>query len=126
MSMIKKSHSLAMARHGNKSTIFPLRTAEGTVIDHMPAQLLVSGHDAFHPDVIVQTTSSELNHMLQTTSKEEAKLLFPLVWSAIKNVEPSILHGRGGKAWSNFCSDIILYYVCRYQLFGTLIPTVDT
>lgn len=124
MSTIKKSTSLATFRDGGETSILPIRTTDGTVLDDIPEQLTLSGHDAFHPDVAVQTTRQELERMLDTITKDEACVMFPRIWAAIKNIDAGALYRRGGKRWNNFCNDIVIYYVCRNILFGKLIPAL--
>jgi hypothetical protein len=54
--------------------------------------------------------------------KKDARIVFPQVWNAIKNVDVDALYAAGGQPWIDFMSDIACFYVCRYHLFGSHIP----
>jgi hypothetical protein len=127
MTTIAESSKIAVARAGDVSMFFPLKNGDGIVIDDkdIPETLYIAGADCFKEDVIVKTTGKEVKDLMDGTSKDEAKVIFPSVWNTIKNANTDKLYARGGKAWANFCNDIIIYYVCRYKLFGTPMPMID-
>jgi len=127
MTSITASHSLAGCRVGDHATVFPLKNETGTVLSEAstPEILYISGADCFKPDVIVQTTHKEIKKIMNDISKNDAKTIFPQVWGALKNTDTDTAYARGGKEWDNLMEDIIIYYVCRFKLFGTPMPSVS-
>jgi hypothetical protein len=127
MTTIQATSSIAIGI-SNDSTIatFPLKVCGGDLVStpNLPEHIIISGADCFHPDVLVSTTKKEIDDMMESTSKDHAKIIFPRVWNVIKNANSDTLYSRGGKEWSDFMNDIIIYYVCRYKLFDTPFPAV--
>jgi hypothetical protein len=123
-----KNNSIAVATvSGVPIEIFPLSVSDGVLIDEkqLTGCILISGADCFHPDVAIRTTMKIINETMEMMTKDEAKIIFPSVWNAIKNVNTDTLYRRGGKAWSNFMDDIVLYYVARFKLFGSPMPIIE-
>ena len=85
---------------------------------------LVSGADVFCPDVVVRTTKKEITEMMNEFSADDCRKVFPQVWKVIKNTNTDALYTAGGRPWANFMEDILIYYVCRFKLFGTPIPCI--
>ena len=127
LSQQKEEKSVAVCVSDEKVQLIPLQSGEGATLkmdDMMDEFVVISGHDAFHPDVMVKTTNAAIRGLFESTNKEEAKSVFPQVWNSIKNVDSDALFKRGGKAWDNFMNDILIYYVCRLHLFNHPIPVV--
>lgn len=118
--------AIAVVKAGGVS--IPLKTAGGVVlnIDDEPAGKIIeiSGCDAFMPDVIVRTTVGCIRRTMKEMSKKEARHTFTGVWNAIKNVNTDELYAEQGERWQNLMDDILLYYICRYKIFGTPFPQV--
>jgi hypothetical protein len=97
-------------------------------IDDVPRStvLYVFGRDAGHPDVIVQTTSGEIEDVLVDLTMERAKSVFPQIWNNIKNVNTDMLYNKRGQEWTDFCNDLILFYCYRTVLFKSPIPVSTT
>ena len=126
MTSITASHSLAGCRVGDYATVFPLKNETGVVLSEasVPETLYISGADCFKPDVFVQTTHAHIKELMEMTTKNDAKIIFPQVWGALKNTNTDTVYARGGEDWDNFMEDILIYYVCRFKLFGTPMPSV--
>ena len=120
---VTPSSTIAVVSVPGASFTFPLRTTEGRIVEVIPDTILISGHDAYHPNVGVRTTKKKLLKLL-SQPKNEAIIVFTSVWEVIKNANVDKLYRLGGKAWSDFCEDIVIYYACRFILFGTPIPVV--
>ena len=84
----------------------------------------LSGADALLPDVIIQTTMEQIEDMINTTTKEDAKMIMSQVWNAIKNVNVDAIYAEKGQAWSNLMDDILIFYTCRFVLFNMPMPIV--
>ena len=128
MEAITASYSLSCARIGDTATIFPLKNGAGFVLNEanpIPETLYISGEDCFKKGVVVQTTRKYIKELMDMTTKNDAKIIFPQVWGALKNTDTDTVYARGGEEWSNFMDDIIIYYVCRFKLFGTPMPMVE-
>ena len=126
MTSVPKTTSIAVATgDGIPLATFPLNVGGGVMATEadLTGDILISGADCFHPDVMVRTNMKTINETMEMT-KDEAKITFPQVWNAIKNVNTDALYRRGGRAWSNFMDDILIYYVARFKLFGTPMPMV--
>jgi hypothetical protein len=128
MTTIQATESIAVGVL-NDSTIdiLPLKVCGGDLVStpNLPKHIIISGADCFHPDVLVSTTRKEIDDMMESTSKDDARIIFPRVWNVIKNANSDTLYSRGGKEWSDFMSDILIYYVCRYKLFDKPFPTIS-
>jgi len=74
--------------------------------------------------VIVQTTPGTVEGMINKYSKKVCKKVFPQVWKALKKSDVHALYKEGGEAWTDLMDDILVFYVCRHKLFGTLFPCV--
>jgi hypothetical protein len=83
----------------------------------------VSGEDALHPDVLVQTTDTAIRNCIDK-AKDGALIVFPQVWKALKSADADVLYAAGGQPWQDFMDDIIVFYACRLQLFGKPIPII--
>ena len=128
METLNASQSLVCGRVGDYATFIPLKNGEGFVLNEanpIPETLFISGADCFKDDVVVQTTRKEIMDLMESTTKDEAKVIFPQVWNVIKNTDTDKVYARGGKAWTNFMQDIIIYYVARFKLFGTPMPMIE-
>lgn len=127
MESITASYSLAGARIGNENALFPLKNETGVVLSEAstPETLYISGTDCFKPDVFVQTTHKHIKDLMEMTTKNDAKRIFPQVWNVLKNTDTDTVYARGGGDWDNLMEDIIIYYVCRFRLFGTPMPSVS-
>jgi hypothetical protein len=126
MEAINASYSLACGRVGDQTTFFPLKNEAGFVLNEanpIPETLYISGADCFKPDVFVQTTRTHIKELMDMTTKNDAKIIFPQVWGALKNTNTDTVYARGGEEWDNFMEDILIYYVCRFKLFGTPMPS---
>jgi len=87
--------------------------------------IYLSGHDAGFADVLVQTKHSQVKKMINDPQCQmEAREIFPRVWNAIKNTDTDALYAAGGQAWTDFMSDIVIFYVCRFHLFKKPMPMV--
>jgi hypothetical protein len=126
MTTIDKTNGIALATSGNASLAIPLHTEGGVRVarEELPERIFLSGKDCFLPDVLVSTTRKEIEDMVNTTSKADAKIIFPRVWNAIKKIDTDAVYRRGGADWNNLMNDVLIYYVCRYRLFGTPMPMV--
>ena len=127
MKSITASYSLAGCRMGDETALFPLKNGSGVVLGEasIPETLYIAGADCFKPDVFVQTTYTQIKELMRTTSREEAKIIFPQVWNVLKNTDTDVVYARGGEDWDNLMQDIIIYYVARFKLFGTPMPSVS-
>lgn len=109
---------------------FPIQTGEGDVVDDMReveinGEIVLTGHDAFHPDVMVRTTKKEIEDVMGSIeTTEAAKQLFRQSWDRIKNINTDVLFANGGKKWKNFLDDIVIYYCARFKLFGKPMPAI--
>ncbi len=124
MTAVKATISLHTDNNGNR---YPFSTENGILLEDkdIPEKLYISGIDCFHPEVRVLTNKKYIDKMMSVITIEKAKQAFQSVWNSIKNVKPELLYKKGGKNWSNFMDDIIIYYICRYKLFNKPIPMVD-
>ena len=127
MEAITASHSLACARMGDQTAIFPLKNETGTVLSEAstPEILYIAGTDCFKEGVFVQTTHTHIKELMTDISKADAKIIFPQVWWALKSTDTDTAYARGGEQWALLMEDIIIYYVCRFKLFGTPMPSVS-
>jgi hypothetical protein len=127
MSSVQATASIAIGI-SNDSTIatFPLKVCGGDLVStpNLPQHIMISGADCFHPDVLVSTTRKEIDDMMESISKDDARIIFPRVWNVIKNANSDTLYSHGGDEWTGFMNDILFYYVCRYKLFGKPFPAV--
>jgi len=118
----------ALVKAGEKR--MPLTTHGGVVLDTDAIAdnqiIYISGHDAFLPDVVVRTTMECIRRNMEQISKEEARLTFTTIWNAIKNVNTDELYAEQGERWQDLMDDIVLYYVCRYKIFGTAFPVITS
>ena len=87
-------------------------------------KILLSGADCCHPDVVVHTTKEEIDDTMNAMTESEAKVLFKRVWDVIKEVNTDELYARGGKEWTDFMNDIVLFYVARFKLFNMPMPMI--
>ena len=92
------------------------------VKDYKGKTILLSGKDVFLPDVCVKIEMDNFCKMIETTSKDEAALIFPQVWKSLKNVDTDKLYREKGEAWDNLMDDIPIFYACRFVLFKTPAP----
>jgi hypothetical protein len=86
--------------------------------------IFLNGEEAGMPEVIVQTTHATVEEMINKYSKKVCKNVFPKVWNVLKNTNVDATYNEGGEAWSNLMDDILIFYICRHKLFGTLLPCV--
>ena len=130
--MVKPTKELVVATgkvKGKKAVMtFPLQTGEGYEASaedvEMNGEVVLSGHDAFHPDVMVRTTKAEIDEMMESMTKEQSKSIFASAWNRIKNINTDVLYAKGGDEWTDFINDFLVYYVARYKLFGKMMPAV--
>jgi len=107
----------------------PLQSGKGEVVDptsvEMNGEIVLSGYDAFHPDVMIRTTKGEIEECMEAIdTPAKVKFCFRESWDRIKNVNSNMLYKEGGKKWQNFLSNIISYYCARFKLFGKPMPAV--
>lgn len=105
----------------------PLKTSDGFVLSppSNPKQsLFVSGRDAFHPDVSVETNWSVIKPILEEclADKQMAAASFKGTWTNLKNANTDKLFADKGQAWQDFCDDLVLYYCARVALFKMPMP----
>jgi hypothetical protein len=87
--------------------------------------IYLSGKDAGFMDVLVQTKHSQVKKMINDPEcQQNAHKVFLKVWNVIKNTDVDALYAAGGQAWTNFMSDIVIFYVCRFHLFKKPMPMV--
>jgi len=109
---------------------YPIQSGEGIVIDdakevEMNGEIVLSGHDAFHDDVLVRTSKKEIEECMNEIDTDvKAKHCFRESWNRIKKVNTDILYAEGGENWKNFLDDIVIYYCARFRLFGKPMPAV--
>lgn len=84
--------------------------------------VFISGRDAFHPDVYVKTTVKAINECTTKITKSQARHVFPLVSKVLRDTNVNAIYNT--PEWSDFCSDVILYYSCRYILFKKPMPMI--
>jgi len=127
----KKEIAVATTTDGKVMT-FPLQNGEGDVIDdakevEMDGEIVLSGHDAFHPDVMIRTTKKEIEEVMgEIDTDAKAKHTFRQSWDRIKNINTDALYLEGGAKWKDFLDDIVIYYCARFKLFGKPMPAVHT
>lgn len=127
----KKEIAVATTKSGEVLT-FPLQNGEGDVIDdakevEMDGEIVLSGHDAFHPDVMIRTTKKEIEDVMgEIDTDAKAKHTFRQSWDRIKNINTDALYLEGGAKWKDFLDDIVIYYCARFKLFGKPMPAVHT
>ena len=130
---LKKTSEIAVATTITGRTItFPLQSGEGyTFADtkdaEMNGEIVLSGHDAFHPDVMIRTTKKEINEVIdEMDTMDKAKHYFRQSWDRIKSINTDVLYAEGGKKWKEFLDDIVIYYCARFKLFGKPMPAVHS
>jgi len=127
----KKEIAVATTKDGKVMT-FPLQSGEGDVVDdetsvEMNGEIVLSGHDAFHPDVMIRTTKKEIEDVMgEIDTDAKAKHCFRQSWDRIKNINTDALYLEGGAKWKDFLDDIVVYYCARFKLFGKPMPAVHT
>lgn len=127
----KKEIAVATTADGKVLT-FPLQSGEGyTFADakdaEMNGEIVLSGHDAFHPDVMIRTTKKEINDVIdEMDTMDKAKHYFRESWDRIKNINTDVLYAEGGMKWKEFLDDIVIYYCARFKLFGKPMPAVHS
>jgi hypothetical protein len=127
----KREIVIATTTNGNLMT-FPLQSGEGYVFNDMKkaeinGEIVLSGHDAFHPDVMIRTTKKEIEDVMgEMDTMDKAKHYFRQSWDHIKNINTDVLYVDGGEKWKNFLNDIVIYYCARFKLFGKPMPAVYT
>ena len=127
----KKEIAVATTKDGKVLT-FPLQSGEGDVVDdatyvEMNGEIVLSGHDAFHDDVMIRTTKKEIEEVLgEIDTMDKAKHTFRQSWDRIKNINTDVLYVEGGAKWKDFLDDIVIYYCARFKLFGKPMPAVHT
>jgi hypothetical protein len=127
----KKEIAVATTKDGKVMT-FPLQSGEGDVVDdatyvEMNGEIVLSGHDAFHPDVMIRTTKKEIDDVMgEIDTMDKAKHCFRQSWDRIKNINTDALYLEGGAKWKDFLDDIVVYYCARFKLFGKPMPAVHT
>jgi len=127
----KKEIAVATTKSGEVLT-FPLQNGEGDVIDdakevEMDGEIVLSGHDAFHSDVMIRTTKKEIEDVMgEIDTDAKAKHTFRQSWDRIKNINTDALYLEGGAKWKDFLDDIVIYYCARFKLFGKPMPAVHT
>jgi hypothetical protein len=84
----------------------------------------VCGEEALLPNVLVQTTDKSIKKCLQM-AKENPVPAYQQATKDIKNADVDALYNAGGMAWQGFMDAIIVYYACRYHIFGLPIPIID-
>lgn len=77
--------------------------------------------DIGYPDVAIDTTHKEIMDGL-SYSKKECNDILPLVKIALMNKNIEKMYNEKGNEWKDFCNDVTIYYVCRYVIYGTIIP----
>lgn len=109
---------------------YPLKSGDGDVVDdikevEMDGEIVLSGHDAFHPDVMIRTTRKEIDDcMSEIDTNTKAKHCFRQSWDRIKVVNTDALFVEGGEKWKDFLEDIVCYYCARFKLFDKPMPAV--
>ena len=127
----KKEIAVATTTDGKVLT-FPLQSGEGDVCDdatyvEMNGEIVLSGHDAFHDDVMIRTTKKEIEDVMsEIDTMDKAKHCFRHSWDRIKNINTDALYLEGGAKWKDFLDDIVVYYCARFKLFGKPMPAVHT
>ena len=127
----KKQIAVATTTDGKVLT-FPLQSGEGDVCDdatyvEMNGEIVLSGHDAFHDDVMIRTTKKEIEDVMsEIDTMDKAKQYFRQSWDRIKNINTDVLYVEGGAKWKDFLDDIVVYYCARFKLFGKPMPAVHT
>jgi len=131
MNASKKEIVIATTTDGKVMT-FPLQSGEGYVVNDMKeaemnGEIVLSGHDAFHPDVMIRTTKKEIEEVMsEMDTIDKAKPYFRQSWDRIKNINTDVLYVEGGEKWKDFLDDIVIYYCARFKLFGKPMPAVHT
>ena len=131
--VVKPSSEIAVATDKTgKVMTFPLQTGEGEVLDEnekaeINGEVVLSGHDAFHPDVLIRTTKKEIEEVMEAMdTMDKSKAYFRHSWERIKNVNTDALYLEGGAKWKDFLDDIVVYYCARFRVFGKPMPAVHT
>ncbi len=78
----------------------------------------VSGSDFGFPDVMVKTSIDYVEEgfdLLKEMNKSEIFTMLTSIHKAYKNKSSDELYKCNHK-WENFCSDIVLFYCCRYMV----------
>ena len=125
----EKLLAVASTKEGETLT-FPLQTGDGVVMNDvsgavMNGEVVLHGHDAFHPDVLIRTTRKEIEDVMEAMADEGyAKWCFRQSWDRIKKVNTDDLYKEGGAKWKDFLDDIVVYYCARYKVFGKPMPAV--
>lgn len=78
--------------------------------------------------IAVATTPMEIEDTIRTLSndKAHAKASIPLILKNIMKYKGKVdaLFKKGGKKWTEFCQDVVLYYVARAVSFQKPIPII--
>jgi hypothetical protein len=85
--------------------------------------VFISGRDAFHPNVFVKTTMKGIDECITKTTKNQARQIFIQVSKVLRDTNVDAIYNT--PEWEDFCSDIIMYYSCRYILFNKPMPMIQ-
>jgi hypothetical protein len=85
--------------------------------------ILLNASDVGYSDVLVETTHRDIMKMVNEPLND-CKKIMPRVAKALRNKNTNKMFAEKGKEWKDFCNDVAIYYVCRFKIYGTLIPIV--
>jgi hypothetical protein len=102
----------------------PIKVSAGRMIKKVPNNMYLSGVDAGVCDCAVQTTKETLEEAIvfaRNLPGLEQLHLFKKSWNIIKDIKPDIdVHNQ--EKWSEFCDYLLIFYCCRFIIFGTPMP----
>lgn len=91
--------------------------------DHVndDAEILLDCAEIGYSHTAIRTTHKDIMNML-SQSVDECKLIIGRVRNALKNKDVPKMYREQSEEWKNFCDDVAIYYVCRFKVFGKMIP----
>lgn len=85
-------------------------------------EILVDCAQIGYSDTAIRTTHGEIKQQLLSESIDDCKLIIGRVRNALKNKDVPKMYREQSEEWKNFCDDVVIYYICRFKVFGTMIP----
>lgn len=84
---------------------------------------------AGYPTTVVKITYGQIQEVItfaKTRNLDENMLFLLKIENSIKNVDINKIYQTDKEAWSNFCTDITMYYAMRYAVFNEALPMVPS
>ena len=94
--------------------------------ENAPEVVFVHCASLGYPDTVIKTTNKEVKDLVASWMAASPAFRKDVLRKIRKNlnVNTDSLYAEGGKRWTNFCNDVVLYYTLLYVMKKVPIPIV--